>query len=70
MMCEYVGCLKQLGTCLECKALYTLVDVTNPIVGIIEKAGFDDERKRILSPRVTNLIGHSFRQMRPAFLLR
>ncbi len=55
MMCEYVGCLKQLGACPGCKALYSVVDVSDPIVAMIQNTVFDGKGKRILSSNITNM---------------
>ena len=60
MMCDYRGCLKQLGTCPECKAPHSMADVNDAVVDMIERAGFDEQTKRILSPSVTNMIGKLF----------
>ena len=57
----YVGCLKQLGTCPGCKALYSVIDVSDQIVELIQSAGSDGTRKRVLSPGVTNMIGQLFK---------
>ncbi len=44
MLCECVGCLKNLGTCPGCKALYSVVDVSDPIAELIQSAGSDANR--------------------------
>ena len=68
MSCECVGCFKQLGTCPGCKALYSVVDVSDPIADLIPRAGFDGRRSNVLSPLVTNTTVQLFKR-KPASAL-